>query len=344
MSVSRRAATLGIGVTILIALAIGVAFLKVPYVALGPGPTYNTLGTVDSTQIIQVNGKPTSTSKGHLNLTTVSVANNLNLFEAMRGWLDPDYAVVPRELVFPPNKSQQEVDAQNRADFQKSQSSAETAALRVLGYPVTVTVSKAAASVGDAVRAGDVVTQVDGNTVTSVDRLNTLLDKHKPGDKVQFTVVRGGQQVATTLTALATKDADGNEHATVPVTFQQQQPHPFKITFKLANVEGPSAGLMFSLGLVDKLDPRDLTGGKFIAGTGTIDDDGNVGPIGGIQMKLIAARRAGARYFLTPPDNCSEAKGATPSGLRLVKSGTLNDALSALEQIRAGDDTHLARC
>lgn len=112
----------------------------------------------------------------------------------------------------------------------------------------------------------------------------------------------------------------------------------------LQDVGGPSAGLMFALGIVDKLTPTDLTGGRFVAGTGTIDDSGKVGPIGGISMKVIAARNAGARYFFTPSDNCAEASRNTPAGLRLIKVNTLDDALKALDQLRAGQDAALPSC
>jgi Lon-like protease len=121
----------------------------------------------------------------------------------------------------------------------------------------------------------------------------------------------------------------------------QKQPSPISVKFDLDNVGGPSAGLMFTLGIIDKIDPTDLTGGKIIAGTGTMDDDGNVGPIGGIPQKLVAAYDAGARIFLTPADNCAEALGHPVKGLELVKVSTIDDALKALQQIRAGQQPTL---
>jgi PDZ domain-containing protein len=120
--------------------------------------------------------------------------------------------------------------------------------------------------------------------------------------------------------------------------------YPFTIDIGLQDVGGPSAGLMFSLGIIDKLTPTDLTGGRFVAGTGTIGDDGTVGPIGGIQMKLIAARDKGAQYFFTPSENCPEAVQGTPSGLTLVKVDNLAGALKALDSIRAGRNAALPAC
>ena len=116
------------------------------------------------------------------------------------------------------------------------------------------------------------------------------------------------------------------------------------IDIKLADVGGPSAGLMFALGIVDKLTPTDLTGGAFVAGTGTIEDDGKVGPIGGIDMKTIGARNMGAQYFLTPKDNCADAAHDKPAGLTLVKVGTMSDAMNALRDIREGHLADLPRC
>jgi PDZ domain-containing protein len=111
---------------------------------------------------------------------------------------------------------------------------------------------------------------------------------------------------------------------------------PFSIDFNLANIGGPSAGLMFSLAVVDKLTTGDLNDGKFVAGTGTIDSDGKVGSIGGITHKMLAAQEAGATVFLVPADNCDEAKTAQDDGLELVKVDNLGQAVDALHAISAG--------
>jgi PDZ domain-containing protein len=138
--------------------------------------------------------------------------------------------------------------------------------------------------------------------------------------------------------------ARDNDRAIVGIQAGTDHTFPFRIDIKLADVGGPSAGLMFALGIVDKLTPGDMTGGTFVAGTGTIDDDGKVGPIGGIQMKTAGARDKGARYFLTPEDNCAAAAKDVPSGLTLVKVGTMGDAVKSLGKIRAGDMAGLPRC
>ncbi|MFV8187940.1 MULTISPECIES: S16 family serine protease [unclassified Streptomyces] len=113
-----------------------------------------------------------------------------------------------------------------------------------------------------------------------------------------------------------------------------------KVTLKLADVGGPSAGLLFTLGIIDKLDGNgsggDLTGGRRIAGTGTIDDDGTVGAVGGVALKTQAAHRDGATVFLVPKAECSDAKSELPKGLRLIPVKTLHGAVDALVALDTG--------
>jgi PDZ domain-containing protein len=242
--------------------------------------------------------------------------------------------VVPREFVYPPDRSPRQTDKQNAEEFAQSQSSAETAALQELGYPVQVDVVAFTAGSPSAgkLRAGDVITAIDGRPVTSRTRLMSLLRDRAPGDTVSVTYRRGGH--TTTARVVAGKAPEDPSRAVLGVTVEQKQPHPFGITIALDRIGGPSAGLMFALGIVDKVDPVDLTGGMFVAGTGTIDDEGQVGPIGGIQQKLVAARRAGATVFLTPAANCAEAAARVPDGLRLVRVESLDQALTALARLR----------
>lgn len=109
-----------------------------------------------------------------------------------------------------------------------------------------------------------------------------------------------------------------------------------KISLHIEDIGGPSAGMIYSLGILNKINKYDITGGKTIAGTGTIDEKGNVGAIGGIQLKMLGAKRDGATWFLSPESNCDEVAGHIPSGLRVVKVATLDDAWKALEAIRSG--------
>jgi PDZ domain-containing protein len=329
----RRGATLIAGVVVLVALVLGsFVGITVPYVEEDPGPTWNTLGTTGGKQLIDITGGATSPSQGQLRMVTVGVVDQLSLWQAIQGWLSPSDAVVPREVLYPPGQTQQQVDQQNQQEFSDSQSSAETAALRKLGYPVQVSVQ----SVIDGqpaqghLKAGDVINTVDGQQVTSAEKLTSLIRAKAAGTALTIGYNRGGAAASTTITS--GKADDGSPRIGVEVA--QKQPNPYTIKFSLDDVGGPSAGLMFSLGIVDKLTPADLTGGTTIAGTGTIDDEGNVGPIGGIAQKMRGAKRDGATVFLVPADNCAEAAANAPSNLELVKVSTLDNALTALQQLR----------
>ena len=119
---------------------------------------------------------------------------------------------------------------------------------------------------------------------------------------------------------------------------------PFEVQIQLDKVGGPSAGMMFALGIIDKLTPGQLQGGENVAGTGTIDQSGAVGPIGGIQQKLHGALESGATWFLAPADNCDEVTGNIPDGLTVFSVSTLDQALTALEGIKTGDTSDLPTC
>jgi len=114
---------------------------------------------------------------------------------------------------------------------------------------------------------------------------------------------------------------------------------PFEVSIQLDNVGGPSAGQMFALGIMDKLTPDSLNGGKRVAGTGTIDNVGNVGAIGGIRQKMYGARSAGATIFLAPASNCDEVTGHIPAGLQVFAVKTLSDSVKVLDAVRAGSST-----
>jgi len=336
----RRGWTVLVGAVVLLMLSVGLSYLPVPYVVLGPGPTIDTLGKSEGKEIITIKGRETSTSKGHLNLTTVSVRDQIDLVTALRFWLDGDTAVVPRELVYPPDQSEKQVEQENEQAFKASQTSAETAALRELGFPVQVTVAelpKGSASTGKLAK-GDVITKIDGKPVTSQAKLISLIVEHKIGEEVTIDYLRAGKPATVKVVTAGSGEGD-QRRPVIGVSVESKQPHPFDVSLDLDRIGGPSAGLMFALAIIDKLKTDDLTGGIFIAGTGEIDDDGKVGPIGGIPQKMVAAKEAGAKVFLTPAANCEEAVKTAPGGLQLVRVDTLDDALSSLETLRGKSGT-----
>ncbi|HET6211701.1 MAG TPA: PDZ domain-containing protein [Micromonosporaceae bacterium] len=336
----RRGLTVLVGAIIVALLAIGIFRAPVDYVTLGPGPTVNTLGTSDGHPVIDISGAPISTSAGQLRLVTVNVAPEPNLLGAISGWLNGEEAVVPRELIYPPDESEQQVNDRNAQDFKDSQTSAETSALRKLGYPVHVMVVETTDGMPahGKLAKDDEITSVDGQPVTSTQKLQELIRAKPAGTTLTIGYTRSGQ--AATVPITTAKASDGSPR--IGIQAENKQPHPsFTVKIDLDKIGGPSAGLMFSLGIIDKLDPTDLTGGKIVAGTGTIDDEGRVGPIGGIPQKLIAARDAKATIFLTPGDNCAEAVANAQPGLKLVKVTSLDDALAALAALREGNEPTL---
>jgi PDZ domain-containing protein len=323
----------GAVLVVLLTALVGVA--KVPYVQLEPGPTYDTLGTDDNGKdVIVIAGTATSTSEGELRFLTVGVQPRLTLLEALIGWWRDDDAVVPRELIYPPDQTEAEVERQNAEDFADSQSAAETAALTELGYTMRVSVKEVApGSPADGrLEPGDVIVSVDGTTVDTGEKLLQLIRSKPAGTTLSFVVTRDGTQQTLAITSAAGEDGVPRVGFTPEITSSA----PFTIDIPIENIGGPSAGLMLALGIIDKIKPEDLTGGEIIAGTGTIDPAGAVGPIGGVPQKLVAAEDVGATFFLTPEDNCAEAVANRKPGLALVGVASLDEALAALADIRAG--------
>ncbi|WP_280347069.1 YlbL family protein [Nocardia neocaledoniensis] len=333
---NRRILTLIVALVPVLVLGVVGSVVTVPFVALGPGPTFDTLGEVEGKQVVDVTGAPLDPTTGQLNMTTVSVRDGLNLFEAFGYWASGEHGLVPRSEVYPPGVSREEIDKSNEQDFKDSESDAEVAALHHLKLPTVVLVR----SLGDdgpakeVLQVGDELISVDGIPVTAPKDVVDIVATKAPGDTIAVTYRRGDTQQSTPIT-LGTRP-DDSAKAYLGITPGEGGRPPLRVEFNLADIGGPSAGLMFSLALIDKLSPGELNGGRFVAGTGTIDQEGKVGPIGGIQYKMIAARAAGAETFLVPADNCNEARQRAPEGLRLVKVDTLDSAITGLADIDAG--------
>ncbi len=320
------------GVLAVLLLAVGFA-AKVPYVELSPGPAINTLGDSDKKAVLGITGAKTYPTDGRLDLTTVSLRDKLTLFEALSGWVSDRKAVIPREFVYPEDKSAKENEAETRAEMTDSQNSATTAALTELGLAraKVASVVKGTGAAGK-LQAGDVFVAVDGVPVSGPASLRAEVRKHRIGDVVTISYLRNGVPGAVEITTGPSRDKPAKAALGVDTALATN----IKVDISLANIGGPSAGLMFALGIIDKLGQQSLTGGKHIAGTGTIEIDGKVGPIGGIAEKLLGARDVGATVFLVPDANCHEAKSHRPDGLTLVRVTTLKDALGGLAAVRAG--------
>jgi len=312
------------------------AVVTVPYISLGPGPAFDTLGEVDGKQVVDIKGTQTHPTTGHMDMTTVSQRDELSLAEALTLWLSGQEQLMPRDLVYPPGSSREDIDKANDADFKESEHNAEFAALGYLKYPLAVTVvvvSEPGPSVNK-LQPGDSIQAVDGTPVANVDQFTSYLKHTRPGQSVAVDFRRKNAPPGVAQITLA-KHPD-KDYGFVGVSVTDAPWASFAVDFNLANVGGPSAGLMFSLAVIDKLTTGNLAGSKFIAGTGTIKPDGEVGRIGGIVHKMSAARDAGATVFLVPAENCYEANSGKVSGLQLIKVDNLGRAVDALHVVAAG--------
>jgi PDZ domain-containing protein len=337
---SRRALTLYLAGAAVIVALVAAILLPVPYVILGPGPTLNTLGRDSSGKpLITISGHRVYPASGHLNMVTVTYqggpGNEFNVFTALRGWLNHSEAVVPESELFAPGQSQQQVQQADQAQMTGSQQTATAAALHQLGIGYKSVAGVASTEKGmpaaGVLRAGDLITVLDGQPVTGPTQLTSLIKAHAGSGALRLTIVRSGVTRQVQITPRLVKG-----RPVLGVIVQPQYQFPFNVQISIGNIGGPSAGMMFALGVIDKLTGMNLAGARFIAGTGEISAGGAVTPIGGIQQKMVGARNAGATVFLAPAGNCADTKGAVPAGLRVVKVSTLSGAVSALQAIKAG--------
>ncbi|MGH3997027.1 MAG: YlbL family protein [Pseudonocardiaceae bacterium] len=333
---SHRTWTLLVSLGLAMALGLLGGLAPVPYVALRPGPTFNTLGEVAGKTVVDIKGTQTYPTSGRLNLTTVSVIDNVTMYGALGLWISGRSALVPRDEVFPPGLSEQQVEKQNQQMFRDSESKAETAALRYLGYPAQVVVDQVVAdgAANGTLTAGDRLLAIDGRETRTAQQVVEMLAGSRPGQVVQVRFQRLEAAPREAAITLGVGEQSGRGYLGIGVTDRPDV--DFDITISLADVGGPSAGLMFALAIVDKLTPGALVGNSFVAGTGAIETGGEVGPIGGIPLKMIRARESGASVFLVPADNCAEAAQRAPEGLQLVRVTTLAEAIRALDALRAG--------
>jgi Lon-like protease len=337
--VNRRILTLIVALVPIVVFGALLLVVTVPFVSLGPGPAFDTLGEVDGKQVVDIKGTPTHPTSGHLDMTTVSQRDDLSLAEALTLWLSGQEQLMPRDVIFPPGKSRDEIDKDNDADFKESEHNAEFAALGYLKYPRAITVVAVTDSGPSAgkLQAGDAVQAVDGKPVANVEQFTSLLKHTKPGQPVAVDFRR--KNAAPGVAHITLGSHPGRDYGFAGVSVMDAPWAPFVVDFNLANVGGPSAGLMFSLAVLDKLTTGNLAGSKFVAGTGTITVDGTVGPIGGIVHKMTAARDAGATVFLVPAENCYEATSGKLPGLQLVKVSKLGEAVDALHAVTSGGRT-----
>lgn len=344
----RRSAVMsvaGLAASVLIAV---LSILPAAYAIGGPGPTFDTLGEDDGVPTVEISGATTYPASGELRLTTVSVARAsetpFTLGRVLRDFAADGAYVVPEEEVFGTPDQEEQFEEQAQQAWITSQEAATVAALEALGQEVAATLAVAqidgSSGATGLLEPGDVIVSVDGAPVDTFTGLADAVGDREPGADITVGYQRDGADGEATF---ATLD-DGSGGAIMGIWIDPQFDLPIDVTVNVAEVSGPSAGLMFSLGIMDLLTETDELGGAHVAGTGTISAAGDVGSIGGIRMKMHGAADDGADYFLSPADNCDEVIGNVPDGLDVYSVDTLDDAYQAITAIGAGDTTALATC
>ena len=330
------------------ALLIAGVVIPAPFVIESSGPTFNTVGQFEDRELVRIDGAQTYPSEGNLDLTTVYVkggpSGHVNAVNVLLGWLNPSDTVLPQDTVYEPTLTGQEVDDSNAAAMQSSQEDSVAAALDYLDKPFKTTL-QVHASIPDTpadgvLEPGDTLVAMNSEDITELDQLRDGLDQ--AGDQgVDLTVKRGDETLTRHVDLTRSQDTGRWQ---LGVYLIPEYEFPLTADFELDQVGGPSAGMMFALGVIEELTPGSMVGSEHVAGTGTITPQGEVGPIGGIRQKLQGAADAGARYFLAPSGNCNEVTGYVPDGLEVIEVENLGEAVNAVEQAAAGNISALPSC
>ena len=307
---SRRLIVLLTVLVVVVATLVAAATVPINMVIEAPGPTWNVLGSADTdgsqdsngqSSVINVTGAQTYPADGALRMTTVSVrgcpGSPVTVLDVALAWFDDNKTVVDRNAVCPETMSAQEVEQVNQAQMTSSQDAAVVAALMETGLATRMVLqveNLAEEQTSTEIQVGDILTSITpeggpATQVTDFGQLRALLTTIPPGTRVTLGVERDGAAVEAHLTTIGPKDADGDgnpdsEGSLLGLVLSARADSDIDATFGLQDVGGPSAGSMFALGIIDALTPGDMTGGKDIAGTGTIEIDGQVGAIGGIRQ------------------------------------------------------------
>jgi PDZ domain-containing protein len=318
-------------------LLVSAAFLiNTPYVILAPGQPQNILGSA-----ISISGTKVYPTDGKLSVTSVMVTDPdsyMTGFDVLYNWINPDNAVLPRVDIYPPNESASDAFKLGAIEMQDSQLNATAAALKYLGYDfqakLIIAKINRQSKAFNLLKLNDELLSVDNVKYESQAELAKQLESKKPGDQVLVKILRGGTTVIENQIELSERE-DGS--AFIGIGIKNEYEFPFKVNIKLAQTGGPSGGLIFALGVIEKLTQESLVRSRNIAGTGTITNSGKVGPIGGIAEKIIGANRAGVDLFFAPIENCEDLKNietvlsnSERSRLKIVPVATLAEAVSIL--------------
>ena len=347
---TRQTWTAFVSALAFICLAVLLVVVPVPFVSWSPGGTRDTLGNVGQEPMIKVQGIDTYPTTGRLDMTIVAITPadaRLSLPQALLAYWLPNRDVLPRDAVYAPGKSAEEVETEDADMMETAQDDAVVAALRADGRPVTEMAAIYSVTVGGPAHKlllpGDLVVSVDGIETPDHEAVAKQIRSHSIGERVPFVVIRDKVQTEVTVTTV-----ESNVQSDVPVvgiTLGTGYRYDPDISFDLGQqIGGPSAGLVFALAIYDKITRGPLLAGRHFAGTGKITPNGDVQGIGGVQEKIAAAEKAGAVAFFVPAANCGDLEGVR-TNMALVKVATLNDAIKATQTLNlSGDPALLPRC
>lgn len=323
---------------LLVVMVIGTVtagFVRAPYVAYAPGSARST------EPLVQVPRGEGYRTPGEVLFTTVSVVQRPSYLQALWGWVAGDVDVFPSEAIY----GDQSAEESRRVNLQMMDTSklmAAKVAFEKLGYRVPVrgtgvllVAVEPNLPVSGLLRPGDVVTAVDGSRVRLDTELIAAIGSQRPGDRVHLALDRPGRAEPVEVDVILSARPDDREQPMLGVQIQTRDlrfDFPFAVTIDSGSVGGPSAGLAFTLALLDRLTPGSLTGGHRVAVTGEIGPAGQVLDVGGVAQKAVAAREAGAELFLVPAAEVAEAR-AHAGAMTVARVTTLDDALKALSRL-----------
>jgi PDZ domain-containing protein len=341
---SKRVGWLMLAFTAVVAL--GLAMLPAPYVIDNPGPTYDTLGSVVTSEgdvsLISISGRDVFDTAGELRLTTVTRSGNPESLpgwvDVIRGWLDPSRTVIPVSVAYPPGVTVEQNREAARLEMENSQQESVAAALSYVGIPYTSFLVVSQALEGGpsegVLNSGDVILEAAGEKVGNVTQLREIISDNGTQRPLTLAIHRDG--TSREIEVLPRMSEGDTRMPMIGILVGGSYEFPINVSIALDDVGGPSAGLMFALGIVEKLTEQDITQGVVVAGTGTISADGNVGSIGGIRHKMFGALNDGAEVFFAPYGNCADVVGHVPDGLAVVPVATLGEAVAALDAWNSG--------
>lgn len=336
--------------------------LPTSYVVEGAGPALNVNGEISGKKIVTISGEQTYSTQSQLFLTTVTAwgtaDQGVSGFQALRALIDPHEQLYPVRALYPASLTAEEVARKDTQAMESSQDSAAAVAMTLAGLPVIEKLTVASVDerfpAGKYLKVGDELQLMREHGADEYREVKNFLDVStfmrsiQPGQIIDLRVLRNGEVEEFSFEAVSPElDTTGwmRPGAMIGVGLQVSDiEFPANAEYAVDNIGGPSAGMMFALGIYDALTEGSLAGKSVIGGTGTMNWNGDVGAIGGITHKMLGAHKVGVTDFLAPAVNCAETAGYIPEGMRVWAVRNISEAIAAAEAIGKGDTSELTAC